>query len=114
MRALPIHDVSALDRGVAELSALAPNLRAQLEGDERMRPRSLPFAELRGKEHYIIDMDGVLYHGNRILPGVHAFIEWLHVNRKKFLFLTVGVWGLRGGMSVLVSCGGRAYRYMLA
>lgn len=33
-------------------------------------------------------MDGVIYHGNRILPGVHEFIEWLKKEEKEFLFLT--------------------------
>ena len=33
-------------------------------------------------------MDGVIYHGNRLLPGVTEFIDWLHKEDKKFLFLT--------------------------
>ncbi len=33
-------------------------------------------------------MDGVIYHGNRILPGVKEFIEWLGRENKNFLFLT--------------------------
>ncbi|MBR3865151.1 MAG: HAD family hydrolase [Clostridia bacterium] len=33
-------------------------------------------------------MDGVIYHGNRLLPGVKEFVEWLYKNDKKFLFLT--------------------------
>src|SRR3712207_2967520 len=33
-------------------------------------------------------MDGVLYHGNRILPGVTEFIEWLKSEEKGYLFLT--------------------------
>ena len=33
-------------------------------------------------------MDGVIYHGNRIIPGVTEFIEWIQKNDKKFLFLT--------------------------
>ena len=33
-------------------------------------------------------MDGVIYHGNRLLPGVKEFLEWLRKNDKKFLFLT--------------------------
>lgn len=31
-------------------------------------------------------MDGVIYHGNRILPGVAEFIEWLHEEKKEYLF----------------------------
>ena len=37
---------------------------------------------------YICDMDGVIYHGNTLLPGVKEFVSWLYENGKKFLFLT--------------------------
>jgi NagD protein len=40
------------------------------------------------KNGFIIDMDGVLYHGNRLLPGVQEFVAWLVANNKKFVFLT--------------------------
>ncbi|MCD8088821.1 MAG: HAD-IIA family hydrolase [Oscillospiraceae bacterium] len=43
---------------------------------------------LRKKEGFIIDMDGVIYHGNRLLPGVKEFVQWLMDNKKHFLFLT--------------------------
>ncbi len=43
---------------------------------------------IRSKSAYICDMDGVLYHGNKLLPGVKEFIEWLKREGKKFLFLT--------------------------
>jgi len=43
---------------------------------------------IRQKNAFICDMDGVLYHGNRLLPGVSRFIEWLRREQKKFLFLT--------------------------
>ena len=33
-------------------------------------------------------MDGVIYHGNQILPGVAEFIDWLHRKNKEYLFLT--------------------------
>lgn len=44
--------------------------------------------QLRAKSAFICDMDGVIYHGNRLLPGVPEFLEWLNVNEKKFIFLT--------------------------
>lgn len=37
---------------------------------------------------YLIDLDGVVYRGNELLPGAHAFIDWLNANHKKYLFLT--------------------------
>ena len=43
---------------------------------------------LRSKLGFICDMDGVIYHGNHLLPGVKSFVEWLYKNDKKFLFLT--------------------------
>ena len=46
--------------------------------------------QLRNKKGFICDMDGVIYHGNRILPGVHEFVAWLQREGKEFLFLTNG------------------------
>ena len=40
------------------------------------------------KKGFICDMDGDIYHGNRILPGVAEFIQWLHDENKEYLFLT--------------------------
>ena len=36
----------------------------------------------------LCDMDGVIYHGNRILPGTQDFIAWLRKTGVPFLFLT--------------------------
>ena len=44
--------------------------------------------ELSKKQGIISDMDGVIYHGNRLIPGAEAFIEWLEQSEKKYLFLT--------------------------
>jgi len=43
---------------------------------------------LRRKNGFICDMDGVLYHGNRLLPGADQFVAWLKREKKEFLFLT--------------------------
>lgn len=51
--------------------------------------KGMDFMEkLRNKKGFIIDMDGVIYHGNRLLPGVKEFVDWLYRENKKFLFLT--------------------------
>ncbi|HNX26552.1 MAG TPA: HAD-IIA family hydrolase [Phycisphaerae bacterium] len=44
--------------------------------------------KLRAKEAFICDMDGVIYHGNKLLPGVVEFVGWLRNEGKKFVFLT--------------------------
>lgn len=44
--------------------------------------------DFNAKKGFICDMDGVLYHGNRILPGTLEFVKWLQDNNKKYLFLT--------------------------
>ena len=43
----------------------------------------LDFNEKKG---FICDMDGVIYHGNRVLPGVHEFLEWLKSSKKNSCF----------------------------
>ncbi len=43
---------------------------------------------LRNKKGFIIDMDGVIYHGNQLLPGVKEFVKWLEDSGKEYLFLT--------------------------
>jgi NagD protein len=43
---------------------------------------------IRAKQAFIIDMDGVIYHGNRLLKGAQEFVEWLGKNDKAYLFLT--------------------------
>jgi NagD protein len=44
--------------------------------------------KLLKKRAFICDMDGVIYHGNRLLPGVNRFVDWLKQQHKQFLFLT--------------------------
>jgi NagD protein len=43
---------------------------------------------IRSKKAFIIDMDGVIYHGNRLLKGAAEFVSWLDRLDKRFLFLT--------------------------
>ncbi|MFA6948283.1 MAG: HAD family hydrolase, partial [Eubacteriales bacterium] len=47
-----------------------------------------PAEILKEKKAFICDMDGVIYHGNRLLPHVTEFVKWLTDNGKMFLFLT--------------------------
>lgn len=43
---------------------------------------------LQDKTAFVCDMDGVIYHGSNLLPGVKDFVEWMQAENKKFLFLT--------------------------
>ena len=43
---------------------------------------------LRSKKGFLCDMDGVIYKGNNLLPGVKEFVDWLYREKKEFLFLT--------------------------
>ena len=44
--------------------------------------------DINKKSGFICDMDGVIYHGNILLPGVSEFVDWLKTENKHFLFLT--------------------------
>ena len=37
---------------------------------------------------YLLDLDGVVYRGNELVPGARDFILWLERTHKKYLFLT--------------------------
>ena len=43
---------------------------------------------IKDKKAFICDMDGVIYHGRRIVEGAVEFVDWLKREDKKFLFLT--------------------------
>ena len=44
--------------------------------------------QIKKKLGFICDMDGVVYHGDKILPGVAEFVNWMIDNEKRFVFLT--------------------------
>ena len=44
--------------------------------------------DFQKKKGFICDMDGVIYHGSQVLPGVPEFIRWLNEEKKSYLFLT--------------------------
>jgi NagD protein len=52
---------------------MTPGLRERLDG---------------GIRAFIIDMDGVIYHGDRLLRGAAELVRWLRERDKRFLFLT--------------------------
>lgn len=44
--------------------------------------------ELKNKTAFISDMDGVVYHGNNLLPGASDFVRIMEKKKMKYLFLT--------------------------
>ncbi len=44
--------------------------------------------KLKDKKGFICDMDGVIYHGDRLIDGAKQFVDWAKAEGKKFLFLT--------------------------
>ena len=46
------------------------------------------FSPLKNKHAFICDMDGVIYHGSRVLDGVVDFVHWMINNDKNFVVLT--------------------------
>lgn len=63
---------------------IAAGARPSLPG----RKRGVYMEALRKKKGFLCDMDGVIYHGETLLPGVKDFVAWLYAEKKKFLFLT--------------------------
>jgi 5'-nucleotidase len=43
---------------------------------------------LDGIEHYLLDMDGVIVHGTKLIPGAADFLQRLRTQGKPFLILT--------------------------
>ena len=47
------------------------------------KPVKQDIAQLLATESFVCDMDGVIYHGNMLLPGVVEFVAWLKKEKKK-------------------------------
>ncbi len=45
-------------------------------------------SKITAKKAFISDMDGVIYHGNKLLDGAKELVDWLKKEDKDFLFLT--------------------------
>ena len=44
------------------------------------------YEELRAKAAFICDMDGVIYHGNKLFARCSEFVRWLADNNKNIYF----------------------------
>jgi NagD protein len=93
---------SRSSRGKALVKAPVSTYNKEDENEKQTEPRRRSGEERNGypmknqnnlealheKQGFICDMDGVLYHGNKLLDGAKEFVEWLYKEDKKFLFLT--------------------------
>jgi len=52
-----------------------------------LHPKGIDARRLRSK-HFLIDMDGVIYRGDKLIKGADEFIASLRARKRKFLFLT--------------------------
>ncbi len=59
-----------------------------MKSDMRYCSDEMQLKHIQEKKAFLCDMDGVLYHGNRLLPGAGEFITWLQAEEKKYLFFT--------------------------
>jgi NagD protein len=69
------------------------NIRTELQGLIKFRTNKTvdmdkDIEQIKSMNGFIIDMDGVIYHGNKLLPGAKEFVDWLKDSNKKFMFLT--------------------------
>jgi len=74
---------SHMDSKIKESSTSHGHGHGHPTESSRLKP-----SDIRRMQGFIIDMDGVIYHQNKVLPGALDFIQWLQQNKKKFLFLT--------------------------
>ena len=65
-----------------------PLRKRQKTTETETKMKTISLEELHSKSAFICDMDGVIYHGNTLLPDVREFVKWLVDNDKQFLFLT--------------------------
>ncbi len=59
-----------------------------MQVSDALPPGRKSLETLRGKNAFICDMDGVIYHGSRLLDGVTKFVDWMQASGKRFVFLT--------------------------
>jgi HAD superfamily hydrolase (TIGR01457 family) len=41
---------------------------------------------VRVYQNYFLDLDGVVYRGNALLPGARAFVDWVESSRRQYLY----------------------------
>jgi hypothetical protein len=58
---------------------------------ENDSPGDVMMERERRAKHYLMDMDGVIYRGNKMIPGADRFVKRLKTVGRKFLFLTMMV-----------------------
>jgi ribonucleotide monophosphatase NagD (HAD superfamily) len=61
---------------------------------------------------YVCDMDGMIYHGSRLIPGALEFVRRLQSRGHKFLFLT-NIAGTEAGMKTILVLSGVTTRELI-
>ena len=65
------------------------NAKIVKNGNRSIKPKDVErMIDFNQKKGFICDMDGVIYHGNKVLDGVVVFVNWLQSEKKDYLFLT--------------------------
>ncbi len=67
---------------------LFADIRVAVEGVGGLLLSVMNIEALRNQQGFISDMDGVIYHGDRLIPGAADLVQWLEQSKKKYLFLT--------------------------
>jgi len=76
-----VKEKATLDTGELTLKSLVDRLLVNEDIVARM-------FRMRSKKGFLCDMDGVIYRGGKLLPGVRRFLSWVNETKKKFLFIT--------------------------
>lgn len=71
--------------GIDSVSASDSKLSASGRNDGDFREAA---ALLQTKKAFLLDCDGVLYHGDKLLPGVKEFLSFLEERQLPYLFVT--------------------------
>src|SRR4051812_2152304 len=67
---------------------ICPLVRSRQDSCSNALDCQNPAASLTMKTGYLIDMDGVIYRENHLIPGAAAFVQALAASGTPFLFLT--------------------------
>ena len=74
--------------GAGSSAGGAAGAGASAPASSQAAEKEAALADIRSKSGFICDMDGVVYHGNKALPGAAELVAWFKKEKKHYLFLT--------------------------